>query len=644
MQKAAGAADICRSTEEAVTPISLASALERRLDFLSPATLDALQHAALLGTEFGLDELATILVCPVDELRPVISESTAAGVLVSNGERTAFHHPLIHQVLYERIARSVRAAMHRQAAEHLDRAGRSIDAVARQLAAAPLSVDDWTIGWVNEHGQNVASQAPDIGLDLLRRVVMGCGPSDPRLENVTADLARVSYWLGGSPEDEARAVLASTKDPDLAGEMYWVLGTALYRRGLAQRGVDALRAAVRSPAVSDVWRARCLALLSGRKGVGLGELNSGEASAWQAVAVADADGDTFAKAYALEALWLFRSIQRDHAEGLRFVHEALKSIDRAIDGGESNTELVHLQLSLLDSRIFSLQNLDRLADADATLRTATRLMRCNRLPTGLPMATAVNHYWAGRWDQAVDTLADVIDARSLDIAFHGLRESGPILLLLHGVAAMIAVLRDHGGEATAHLAAADELPLLTSADRENCDFLIMAEALAAERDGESEAALIALTHVLDERYSPMTLRHQWLPDAMRIAIQAGKHDIAHRALDVCEREARLETTPARAAAAAARCRALINRNPASAFKAAVHYEAVGRKVELAQSLEDAAVLLAENGKYTQARSTHARAVQHFAVLGATWGIRRADARLIAAGVTPGSDGTTDRVG
>ncbi|HTI27905.1 MAG TPA: BTAD domain-containing putative transcriptional regulator [Kutzneria sp.] len=615
----AGTADAGTSTD-AVTPVSLVSALEHRLGVLSPAAMDLLQHAALLGIDFGVDDLASVLMRPVAELDAAIDESIAAGVLFRGGRRIAFRHPLIHQVLYERIAHSVRAAMHRQAAEQLDRAGASVDTVARQLAAAPLAVDDWTVGWVFAYGRQVAAQAPEIGVDLLRRVVAGAVPSDPRLQGVTVDLARVSYWLGESPEDEARAVLTATCDPELAGEMYWILGCALYRRGLAKEGVDVLRSAVDGTDASDVWRARCQALLAGRLGMGLGELDAGQAVAWEAVRRAEVVGDPFARAYALEMLWLFRSIERDHAEALRLVDEARRVIEEA----EPDTELAHLELSLLDNRVFSLQNLDRLAEADDTLRAAK----------GLPVATAVNHFWTGRWGEAMRTLAAVVDARGLDMAFHGLRESGPMLLLLHGVAALIAVLRDEGDVVTAHLVAADELPLLTSADRENCDFLIMAEALAAERDGEHGAALIALTHVLDERYAPMMLRHQWLPDAVRIALHAGKQDVARRALEVCEMEAQRETVPARATVAAARCRALIDRDPTAALAAAEHYEGVGRSVETALALEDAAVLLAEAGLREDALDTHGRAVRQFTSLGASWGVRRATARLIAAGVSP----------
>jgi hypothetical protein len=530
----------------------------------------------------------------------------------------------------------VRAALHRQAAERLDRAGASVDIVARQLAAAPGTVDRWTVGWVAEHGEHLASQAPGVGVELLQRVVTAGDPAEPRLLELTASLARVRNWLGESPEQEARSVLAATRDPDLAGEMYWILGCAFYRRGMDSEAVDALRVAVESHGVSGVWRARCRALLSVRVGVGLGRREDAEHIAREAIGHAERVEDAFAKAYALQGQWLFRSIERDHAAGLRLVEEALDALDAAPASATNESSLVRLRLSLLDNQVFSLQNLDRLADADTALRAADEMARRNLLSAGLTVPAAVNDYWAGRWDDAVAALSVEADARGLDMAFRGLRESGPLLLLLHGVAALIAILRDHESEANAHLAAADELPLITSADRENCDFLVIAEALAAERDGRPDAALIALTPVLDERYSPMMLRHQWLPDAARIAVEAGDTAMATRALDVCEAEARREAQPARATAAAARCRALVHGDPAAALDAAKHYAEVGRVVELAQALEDAAVLLARAGRADEARHHHATAVRGYREFGANWAIRRANARLTEAGVTPAS--------
>ncbi|OLF17627.1 AfsR/SARP family transcriptional regulator [Actinophytocola xanthii] len=623
----AGTADI-EAAASAGAPRSLASALEHRLDFLTPATVDVLRRAALLGMEFRLDDLAVVLDRPSNALLAAIDESTTARVLVVDGDRTAFRHPLVREALYEGTGPALRSALHRQAAERLHQAGASVHNVARQLAAAPGIVDPWIVRWVGEHGEQVAGRAPDIGLELLHRVVAACDPGEPRLVELTASLARVMYWSGESPEHEVRSVLAATRDPDLAGEMYWILGCVFYRRGLDQQGVDVLRVAVES-GISDVWRARCRALLSGRERMGLGEVESAERNSVAAIRDADRYADVFAKAYAQSNLWLFRSIDRDHAAALDHVDDALRSLDAAPEGPE-NAWLVHMRLSLLDNRVFSLQNLDRLDEAGQTLRRADAVVREHQLPGGLTVSSAVHDYWTGDWDQAMAELSVAVDAHGFDMAFRGLRESGPMLLLLHGVAALIAVLRDDRTAVVRHLTAADELPLLTSADRENCDFLVIADALAAERDGRHEAALLALTPVLDERYSPLMLRHQWLADAARIAVEGGDRAVAERALEVCELEARRERTAARATAAAAHCRGLVLDDPAAALAAAEHYASVHRPVEQARALEDAAVLLARAQRRDEAREAHELAVHRYDALGARWASRRASTRLRAA--------------
>ncbi len=113
---------------------------------------------------------------------------------------------------------------------------------------------------------------------------------------------------------------------------------------------------------------------------------------------------------------------------------------------------------------------------------------------------------------------------------------------------------------------------------------------------------------------------------------AGDTETAEHALHVCAVEAERETVPARAAAAFARCHGLLRRAPADLLTAARHYEEVARPVELAQTLEDAAVVLAEAGRADEARAAHARAVGHYDALGAVWLARRADTRLARTGV------------
>jgi DNA-binding SARP family transcriptional activator len=630
VEVSSGQAEVCAGGDVSV-PTSLSSALTHRLGFLSGATTEVLRRAALLGTEFVIADLSVLTDRPAAELLPALDEAAAAKVLLANGDRYSFRHALIRQALYDATSPTVRTVLHRQAAERLDRAGASMETVARQLVASPVAVDSWVIDWMLRHGERIAHRAPDIGLDLLRRVAAVCEHDDPRHVDLTAMLARVLYWRGELPEDEVRSVLALTRDPDLSGEMQWIRAVIHYRRGQEDHSVAALREAASAPEVSPTWQARCQALLAVREGMGLLEFERAKVTALAAIDRGEKAGDNFAVAFALQALWLFESIDRDHAAALRHVDEALAVV--AEDAG-----LAHLHLSLLDNRVFSLQNLDRLDDADHALAAVRSLVHRYQLPGGLPMSTAVNHYWAGRWSDGLLELS-VITRSGPELAFLGLRESSPMLLLSHGVAALIAALRDDGDEVAAHLAAADELPMLTTADRENCDFLLMAEAQAAERDGRFDQALIALEPVLDPRYAPMMLRHQWLPDVVRLARQAGSPDVVARALEICAGEAAREVVPARAAAALLRCRGLADGDPAQVAKAVAHYRNVGRPVELAQTLEDLAVVLAGAGRRAEGEAALAEAVRRYEVLGAAWPARRATARF--GGRTTGGSAQRD---
>jgi tetratricopeptide (TPR) repeat protein len=189
---------------------------------------------------------------------------------------------------------------------------------------------------------------------------------------------------------------------------------------------------------------------------------------------------------------------------------------------------------------------------------------------------------------------------------------------MHGVSALIAGQRGEWASVDAHLDAADNLPMLTTADRENCDFLVVAEALALEHAGKLGAALDALAPILDPTFAPMMLRHQWLPEVARIATAAEDHTRGQLALYLCESEARKESVPARAGAAAARCRAVLHRDADEALPAAAHYRHVGRLYELGLTLEEIAVLLAQQGRQDEAIKARREASELYERLRATW--------------------------
>jgi DNA-binding CsgD family transcriptional regulator len=321
----------------------------------------------------------------------------------------------------------------------------------------------------------------------------------------------------------------------------------------------------------------------------------------------------------LQTRWLVDSVRRDH-------ETALRHVDAAIDIVRRKAELAEMHFNLLDNKLFTLQNLDRMADGDETLRAATELVVEHKLPVGPQVSAAVHYYWTGRWDEALLEL-ETITEDGPTITYAGLMDAGPAGLLLHGVSALIAARRDDRAALAANLDAAERYLLITDSERESCDFLLAARALAAKQRGDLEGALAELAPVLDPAYAEMMLRHQWLPDVVRLALEIEDGTRVSAALAVAELEADRELVPARAFAALHRCRALATGDPEPALVAVEHYRTVGRSLELAFALEDAAALLAERGLAEDATAAFAEAMRTFAALGARWDLARAKSRM-----------------
>ncbi|MBM7815042.1 AfsR/SARP family transcriptional regulator [Saccharothrix algeriensis] len=633
----AGSADVAADVLDR-TPLSLVSAVADRLGFLSERTREVLRAAALLGGEFPVGDLSVVVGRPVPALLPAVTEAMAAGVLRDAGPRMAFRHPLIRQALYEGTPAADRAALHRRAARALAAADAPVEHVASQLLAAEDGLDRWVAGWLEERGAALVRRAPLVAVDLLRRSLPPGRddrddldddrdddrdePDEDRRDErdavLAAHLSRALFRIGHDAEAEeaARRALPRLRDPDLVAEARWTLAYVPYRASRPHAALEALHEALADPAPTGAWRARLLSLLALVQRAGTGDLDAAAASARRAVEEGGRAGDPFAVGQALEVLWQVDAVQRDYVR-------ALGHLDRALDVVGTDPRLTDLRLVLLDNRVFTLQCLDRLEEATGALRLAFSVAGPGTPVAGLHVAAAVHQFWLGEWDEAVARLDALLDDDPRFTGF-GLREGGPVLLL-HGVAALIAAHRDDAPRLRAHLAAGAELPLAAAADRENCDFLVAARAAAAVRQGDPEGAVALLGAILDTRYAQMMLRHQWLPELVRLALELGDRATARNAVAACEAEAARETSVARAAAAARRCRCLLDADPDGLLEVAGHYRAVGRTFELAQTLEDRAVLLDRRGE--PAAGVLHEAVGLYRGLGAVWDVRRAATRL-----------------
>ncbi len=132
--------------------------ISRRLARLTPAGLDALRAAAVLGREFGLDLLAaTIRAAPL-EARGRLAGPLDEGLLAEAGpDRFRFGHELVQRAIASGIAPAERAAVHLAAGGALE----ALRALGRDANPARMAWHFANAG--SEHRKKACRYARDAG-------------------------------------------------------------------------------------------------------------------------------------------------------------------------------------------------------------------------------------------------------------------------------------------------------------------------------------------------------------------------------------------------------------------------------------------------------------------------------------------------
>ena len=626
-------AEIARPSQR--LPVSLAAVLDDRLSSVPAETAQLLRTAALLGGRFAVTDLAVVLRRPVLDLATGLQEAIAAGIVDGSGSELAFRHPLIRQGLYESMPEALRTALHAEAARELAAAGADALSVAQQLSAGGRPGAGWARAWLVQAVPGLTTRAPQVAVELLRRELEEMPVGDESWEALMAGLVGALLAVGAHQEAVAQAsrALTAMTDPARRGETSLMLAHAQVSAGHGNaEAIVTIRRALALTGLPPVWQARLLALLAMLER-GISSLEVADSIATQALAAAEEAGDPSSAAQAATSRWLTRSVARDHAAALDCIEQAI-----AVMGDDRGHD--DLRAAALDARTFTLQNLDEWPRAEQSLRQAREFaLRAGRPDRVTWSSAAVLRYWLGQWDDALAELgADATTAPGLvDSMLSFLRERWSALLV-HGVAALIAVRQEQRTLADRHLRAGLALPIENLTDRENQDFLVAAHALSLEQGGEPRQAMLRLAEIIPRREDEMTLVHQWMPDLVRLALAAGDRPMALAAARACQREADAGTRPPRAAAASLRCHGLLDSDPGRLQEAVAHYRAVGPAVELPTALEDLAVVLAEHGDERQARAALNEAVGLYEGMQARWDIRRAEGRLRQHGIKRGVRG------
>ena len=597
-------------------PVSLRATVAGRIGSMSEATQQIVRMAALLGPEFSVAELATLFGHPVPELAEAMMEAYQASVLVDSGERTAFRHPLIRQVLYEAVPAGLRAALHRQAAQALAGAGVPVDPVADQLAASGV-MDSWAVGWLVDNGAALVDRASQPVIDLLVRAAGQVPQADPRREVIESWVSMALSRMMRDDELErwARAALAREGTSaehrlemscDLAlaqlysdqAEAEWVLREALAydiggRWGAKARAVYALIVQNRHledpyPAIRDAY------------------------------AAAERTGDRLALGLTL------------HAEGYLYsqknLEKAASLARRGIEVLEGDPQAVSWRMIMLSNYVWTVDAMSRMEEGDAAFAEMLALGR--KYPSGrsqipVHVCAAQRHYHTGHWD---DALAEVEAAGELRL------EHGFYAVVGLSVATLIAGHRDNRVTAAARLRTLDQMPISDVLFRHQAPWLVLARALAAERDGQPEQALEALAPMLDTGPDyDIGDRFRWTPELVRIALAVGERDAAEQAARLADVDVERERLPLRVAAAGA-CRGLLAGDPVPLLEAAELYRGGRRVLERGLALENAAVLLAGRDQASEARDTLAAAMEEYTTLAAHWDMTRAEARMRPFGI------------
>ena len=545
----------------------------------------------------------------------------------------AFRHELIYHTLYHGMSASLRTALHRQAAEYLARAGARAEQVADQLLAAPPQADSWMIDWVAGAAPVLSQRAPRVSVDLLVRAREGLVPQDCRRELLDAELATANLLLGNNEEAVrlARSALTFTRDPALAGQVAWTLTYALPRLGRVAEAIEVTDKALARSELPAVWAAR-LRACKGMSLLALGRYDEARSEAEQAEAAGNLAGDRLAIGYSLYTIAEVEIHQRRDAIAAKVAYE--RALAMFADDPEA-TDLVLLLMANLGGALSGLGMPDA---ADRVFAAVAAMLDRGTEPrqAQVRVLSAVYAFYRGRWD---DALAEVETAERLPL-------EATYRQYLSGVVAQVAVHRDNRAAADSSLRGAENVRLADYDYRLLIEFLLVAWALAAERDARPAEALARFVAIFDpdgtREFAQLgVISSQWLPDVVRLALAVGEPDIATAATRACTREADRQRRPT-PKAAAQHCQGLLDRDADAVQATAALFRSIGYPLLSAQALENAGVLYAELGEIQAARSAYHQAIDIYSDLGAEWDIIRADARLRQYGIRRGTRAGRDR--
>jgi DNA-binding CsgD family transcriptional regulator len=615
-------------------PPSLTLTILHRLSFLPQRTLDVLRAASVIGASFTVAELSLVTGTPSFELLAALRESLTAGVLGEEPARLRFRHDLLREALYHDLPGAMRAGLHRDAARALARAGAPAEQVAEHLLRGAGPGDAEAVAWLREAATKVASHAPAVAADLLRRALELADAADPSRDRLLAEQAVSLMWSGAVLEAEqlCRQVLARGHDPEVDGTLRLCLAQALLARGRSQDALEQADAAAAAPGLSNSDRARLWAWASmGR--LSLGDLDGAVRLAELAGATVTEPADDLAGGISMTTLATVRHFRGRFLEAVELAEAAVRLADRS-PGRAAHRFHLHFYLGIF------LLDLDRLEEAGRALRRGRRLSEEIGAKWSLPIyqwASALARFVAGDWDDASAECEACVELAE-DV---GTRRG---VLFSHSLMSIIALHRGDLAAASAAAAAAEREFAQTGRQAGLEYWVLLARALLLEAAGRPEAACEVLWSAWQQGAAAGNVSYNGDlgPDLVRLSLAAGQPRRAAEVSAGVELLAAANPGVARLEGAALQCRGLVAGDPEILLQAADAHRRGPRPLELARACEDAASTLVRAARTAEAARLFDEALELYERLSAARGTARVEAGLRLVGRRRGRRGPRGR--
>ncbi|MFC5175171.1 helix-turn-helix transcriptional regulator [Nocardioides taihuensis] len=613
-------------------PGSLSELVARRLRDLSGPTLDLLQVTAVLGDAVSVRDVAAVARRTPADVAGQLTEAFDARLLDEVDERVVFRHQLVHDAIYQRVPAPARRLLHREAAVALMAAGADRLAVADHLVLGAERGDEQVVGWLRDAAREASGQAPAVTLELLRRAeaLLPGGHRDADL--VSAEVVQALLRAGHVAEASARAEAVLTRRH--ATEVDSPLRVALVGALALQNRADEVTAVVEaSLAAPDRLRPADQALVLSQQSWALtytGDPRAGESAAARALAIAEQVSDTAMSVWALTALLVAEGRQGRFDEALSHARRAA-----TLAAGSPDTRSLPLQPKFFLG--LALFDCDLVGEARTAFRAALDDESGSAwwLSDTL-MADAQASFAIGEWDDAVPGLIAGGQAA---------QEKGNPLLTTQSLAYRTVIATARGDLRSARKLADGFTASLEGEQLSyNAGVLTFAAAglTAAEGDLQGAFDLLLRCWRFDQARESRFYHRCLAPDLVRLALALGHRDVAVEVADSVAAGVALAPEVATVAGLALRCRGLVDGEVEALVEAAALTRRTPLLVEHAGACEDAASLLARDGRRDEAATLLNEALDRYEQAGADAWAGRVRAGLRSVGAHPGARGPRRR--